>query len=209
MKFRYHYFNALSAFILISFFLLMFLICAIDINNIYVWILPAIVVCSYIIPLLFLKSIVTINEDGITIEKNSKIKEFYSWDEIESYCDSCENRRSIIAITLKNGGNISLDNRKVIKNEIKKYCGDIPDFSNIGKEETRNRYNNYVENFINLSQCEFESVNSNTEHCVFCNIRTNKLDDKCYWVKKENRNFYICPKCYNDFKKYYRFKIKE
>lgn len=133
MKFRYNYFNALSAFILISFFLLMFLICAIDINNIYVWILPAIVVCSYIIPLLFLKSIVTINEDGITIEKNSKIKEFYSWDEIESYCDSCENRRSIIAITLKNGGNISLDNRKVIKNEIKKYCGDIPDFSNIGK----------------------------------------------------------------------------
>ena len=120
MKFRYHYFNALSAFILISFFLLMFLICAIDINNIYVWILPAIVVCSYIIPLLFLKSIVTINEDGITIEKNSKIKEFYSWDEIESYCDSCENRRSIIAITLKNGGNISLDNRIVIKNEIKK-----------------------------------------------------------------------------------------
>ena len=116
---------------------------------------------------------------------------------------------SIILITLKDDSQISLDNRKKIKQEIKKYCGDIPDITDIAKEDRCERYTNYVGKFIDLTECEFEVVNSNTECCVFCNERIHKISDNCYCAVKKSRKFYVCPKCYNDFKSFLRFKIKK
>ena len=43
---------------------------------------------------------------------------------------------------------------------------------------------------------------SKANEVILLTLKDDKIDE-------ENRNFYICPKCYNDFKKYYRFKIKE
>jgi glycosyltransferase involved in cell wall biosynthesis len=95
-----------------------------------------------------------------------------------------------------------------LKNEIEKYCGDIPDFSDIGKINNIERYSNYKEKFIDLSECEFETVQCPDEYCVFCNKKMKTISESCYHTQKGKRNFYVCPTCFNDFKKYYRFKIK-
>lgn len=209
MKFKSNFNYAIVSTITITFFLLMFIICAIDVNKIEGWILVVVAVIPYIYPLLLLRSTTLINKKGITIIKSSKHIEFVSWNEIVKYYDSNINRTRTISFTLKNGQEFYIENRKIVKDTIKRYCGDIPDFSDIGKKELKDRYINYLGKFVDLSNSELECINSNTEHCIFCNVKTNKVANNCYLAKEESRKFYICPKCYNDFKKYLRFKTKK
>jgi hypothetical protein len=153
-------------------------------------------------------SFVKIDEEGISFYRFSKLNKLYKWDEIRCYEDSFSGRLPIILFTLKNDENFYLDNRKKIKKEVEKYCGDIPDFSDIGKINNIERYSNYKEKFIDLSECEFETVQCPDEYCVFCNKKMKTISESCYHTQKGKRNFYVCPTCFNDFKKYYRFKIK-
>lgn len=206
MKFKYKLNVALISSLTILFLSLIFLMCAFIIDELFVWVLTITLFLSCGLPFLFLKSMLIINEEGIHIIKNSRNKSFYNWNQIKFYCDYCINRMSVIRITLKDDTHIYLENRNKIKLEIRKYCNDIPDYTDIAKGDRLERYNNYTNKFIDLYDCEFQTFQSNSEICVFCNNRTNKLGIECHCTTKGNRKFYICSKCYNDFKKYYLFK---
>lgn len=206
MKFRYKLNVAIISSFIVLFFSLIILAVACISNEIIIWIITIGLFISSAIPFLFLKSILIINEEGIHIIKNSRKNFFYNWNQIKYYCDSCINRMSVIKVTLKDDTYIYLECRKKIKSAIKKYCNDIPDYTDIAKDGRLERYNNYTDKFIDLYDCEFQTVQSNSEICVFCNKRTNKLDNECLCTKKRNNNYYICSKCFNDFQKYYHFK---
>ena len=186
------------------------LFCSIVSNHIIVWIFTGILfIFTIISSFVFMTSFVKIDEEGISFYRFSKLNKLYKWDEIRCYEDSSSGRFSIILFTLKNDESFHVDNRKKINNEIIKYCGCIPDFSDIGKINNIERYSNYKEKFIDLSECEFETVHCPDEYCVFCNKKMKTVSESCYHTQKGKRNFYICPTCFNDFKKYYRFKIKK
>lgn len=196
----------------LSCFLIMFsasLFCSIVSNHIIVWIFTGLLfIFTIISSFVFMTSFVKIDEEGISFYRFSKLKKLYKWNEIRCYEDSSCGRLPIILFTLKNDEDFYLDNRKKIKKEIEKHCGDIPDFSDIGKINNIERYSNYKEKFIDLSECEFEMVQCSDEYCVFCNKKMKMISEACYHTQKGNRKFYVCPTCFNDFKKYYRFKIK-
>ena len=208
MEFKYKTNVAIISSFMLLFFSIISLTVACISNEMIVWIITVGLFVSCSIPFLLLKTILIINEEGIHIIKSSKKKKFYAWNQIKFYQDYCIGRMSYIMVTLKDDTNIYIECRKKIKSAIKKYCNDIPDYSDIAKDDRLERYSNYKNKFIDLYDCEFQTVQSNSEICVFCNKRTNKLDSKCLCTKKGNRYFYICEKCYNDFKKYYHFKQK-
>ena len=194
-------------------FLIMFsvsLFCSIVSNHIIVWIFTGILFIFTIISLfVFMTSFVKIDDEGISFYRLSKLNKLYKWDEIRCYEDSSCGRLPIILFTLKNDEDFYLDNRKKIKKEIEKHCGDIPDFSDIGKINNIESYSYYKEKFIDLSECEFEMVQCSDEYCVFCNKKMKTISESGYHTQKGKRKFYICPTCFNDFKKYYRFKIRK
>ena len=194
-------------------FLIMFsvsLFCSIVSNHIIVWIFTGLLfIFTIISSFVFMTSYVKIDDEGISFYRLSKIKKLYKWVEIRCYEDSSFGRLPIILFTLKNDEDFYLDNRKKIKKEIEKHCGDIPDFSDIGKINNIERYSNYKEKFIDLSECEFEMVQCSDEYCVFCNKKMKTISESGYHTQKGKRKFYICPTCFNDFKKYYRFKIRK
>lgn len=194
-------------------FLIMFsvsLFCSIVSNHILLWFFTFILfIFTIITSLVFMTIFVKIDKEGISFYRFKKTKKLYKWNEIRCYEDSLIGRFSIILFTLKNDEDFYLGNRKKIKNEIKKYCGDIPDFSDIGKINNIERYSNYKEKFIDLSESQFEMVHFPDEYCVFCNKKMKTISEACYHTQKGKRDFYVCPTCFNDFKKYYRFKIKK
>ena len=193
--------------VFLSFLIVIF--SAIICNDVFVWIFATVYLIIFLLTHLILIPSVTIDEQGITVYKSSKKQTRYSWNEIKCYYNESHNRISVIAIVLKNDCKIYLDNRKKIRQEIQKFCGEIPDLSDINKVETGGeRYSNYINKLIDLSECEFESTTSNYECCVFCNSRTYKIDEYCYCTKKNSRNYHVCPSCFKDFQKYCRFKIK-
>lgn len=209
MKFRKNLFEGITFITYSLFMFIASLVTTVIFPHIILIIMTISLFIVHLMTYLFLVSTLEINDEGISLYRNINNKAMYKWSQVRCYQKTIFARRSVLLITLKDDSTFYIDNRKIIMREIQKYCGDIPDITDIAKDGRGERYSNYVAKFIDLSECKFELINSNTEHCLFCNVRTNKINENCYYVKKNNRMFYICPKCFEDFQKYCRFKIKK
>lgn len=209
VKFRKNLFEGVT---FIAYSLFMFLVSFVFTllfpNNVMI-IMSSVLLFIHLMTYLFLVPTLEITNEGILVYRNKNNKRLYEWSQVRCYQETFLGKMSTIKIFLKDDTTIYCDNRKKIRETIQKYSDDIPNITDIAKDGRAERYNNYVNKFIDLSECEFELINSNTEHCVFCEIRTNKINDNCYCVKKNSRLFHICPKCFKDFQHYYRFKIKK
>ena len=189
-------------------FLVLFVFTLIFPNKVTV-IMSLVLLFIHLMMYLFLVPTLEITNEGIIVYKNKNNKRLYAWSQVRCYEETFVRKINTIKFFLKDDTTVYCDNRKKIKEAIQKYSDNIPNITDIAKDGRAERYNNYVNKFTDLSECEFELINSNTEHCVFCNVRTNKINDNCYYVKKNSRLFHICPKCFKDFQFYYRFKIKK
>ena len=209
VKFRKNLFEGIT-FIAYSLFmfLVLFVFTLIFPNKVTV-IMSVVLLFIHLMMYLFLVPTLEITNEGIIVYKNKNNKRLYAWSQVRCYEETFVGKMNTIKFFLKDDTTVYCDNRKKIKEAIQKYSDGIPNITDIAKDGRAERYNNYVNKFIDLSECEFELINSNAEHCVFCNVRTNKINDNCYYVKKNSRSFNICPKCFKDFQYYYRFKIKK
>lgn len=204
MKFKKNLYMFIQYFVSSLFFLFVSIFCFIISYHIVVLLVLLFSIICVILSFIPLFTNLIINAEGIIIYKsNNKI--VYEWKEIKYYQNDTLYKLNAIKVTLIDDTCIYLDGRKKIKNEIIKHCGNIPDMSDVGKDGRFDRYNNYTEKFIDLYGAKFEKCDSLDGTCIFCNVKTSKINDGCYCTKKNNSKYYICSKCFNDFKKYYLF----
>ena len=205
MKFKKNLYMFIQYFVFSLFFLFVSIFCFIISNHIVVLLVLLFSIIFVVLSFIPLLTNLEINDDGIIIYKKNNDKTVYVWNQIKYYTDYYMNKLNAIKVVLKDDTCIYFDGRKKIKNEIIKHCGNIPDMSDVGKDGRFDRYNNYTEKFIDLYGAKFEKSDIKNEICVFCNIKISKINDGCYCTKKNNSKYYICSKCFNDFKKYYLF----
>lgn len=205
MKFKKNLYMFIQYFVSSLFFLLVSIFCFIISNHIALLLMLLFSIMCVILSFIPLFTNLIINDAGIIVYKSNN-KKVYEWKEIKYYQNDSLYKLNAIKVTLIDDTCIYLDGRKKIKNEIIKHCGNIPDMSDVGKDGRFDRYNNYTEKFIDLYGAEFEKCDIKDGICVFCNINISKINDRCYCTKKNNSKYYICSRCFNDFKKYYLFK---
>jgi hypothetical protein len=155
---------------------------------------------------------------GISFYTLKKTKREVSWNSIKRYYDANISRTERIVFELKDKTQFDVENRKCIKQTIKKYSGDIPDFTSISSVGDNWRIGNYHNKFLDLYEAVFEKkqFESNDqrlhEHCLFCNVKISDHDSEQtsgHVTDMQNgKEYWICEKCYRDYQKYYRFKDK-